>query len=161
MDPKEFEARLYAIRKGAECLEAADDPVKLMAHILEILLDVIPAKRGAILLNGPRASGDPKDFASGTYGQRGGGLTEGFAVDAKVLEFVYAKREACMSNDVMPAIMCAPLIPANSEIIGVIYLDTCELGTFEMDDLGALRALSKSAANLIQDSLLYRADRDL
>jgi hypothetical protein len=110
-------------------------------------------------LNGPRASGDPKDFASGTYGQRGGGLTEGFEVDAKALEFVYAK-EVCMSNDVMPAIMCAPLMTANWAIIGAIYLDTCELGAFEMDDLGALRALSKSAANLIQDSLLYRADRE-
>ena len=69
-----------------------------MAHILEILLDLILAKRGAILLNGPRASGDPEDFESGTYGQRGGGITEGFEVDGKALEFVYAKREACMSN---------------------------------------------------------------
>ena len=143
MAPEELDARSYALRKGLECLEAADDPVKLQAHLLEILLDLIPAKRGAVLLNGPRASADPKDFASGTYGQRGGGITEGFELDGKVLEFVYAKREPCMSNDVMPAIMCAPLIPANWAIIGVIYLDTCEPGSFEMDDLGVLKTLSK------------------
>ena len=64
MAPEELDARSYALRKGLECLEAADDPVKLQAHILEILLDRIPAKRGAVLLNGPRASADPKVFAS-------------------------------------------------------------------------------------------------
>ncbi len=53
MAPEELDARSYALRKGLECLEAADDPVKLQAHILEILLDLIPAKRGAVLLNGP------------------------------------------------------------------------------------------------------------
>ena len=118
------------------------------------------SRETAVLLNGPRASADPKDFASGTYGQRGGGITEGFELDGKVLEFVYAKREPCMSNDVMPAIMCAPLIPANWAIIGVIYPDTCELGSFEMDDLGVLKTLSKSAAKLIHKSLQYQAGRE-
>jgi hypothetical protein len=101
MAPEELDARSYALRKGLECLEAADDPVKLQAHILEIS---IGPKRGAVLLNGPRASADPKDLASGTYGQRGGGIMEGFELDGKVLEFVYAKREPCMSKT-----SCRPL----------------------------------------------------
>jgi hypothetical protein len=84
-----------------------------------------------------------------------GGVAEEFNVSGKALEFVYAHRQPCMSNDVMPAIMRAPLILPNSAIIGVIY-DTSELGTFEMDDLGVLKKLCGSAANLINDSLEYQ-----
>jgi hypothetical protein len=160
MDPKERENRLYALRKGVEALEASlDDPVKLQALFLEVLFDVLPAKRGAVLLSGPHATGDAEDFVSATYAERGCGLTEGFEVDAKTLKFVYAKREACMANDFMPALMCAPLITETETMIGVIYLDTSDLGTFEMEDLGALRAISRSAANLIQDSLDTEAGR--
>ena len=156
MDPKEIEARFNAIRKGGECLEAVGDPASMQALLLDTLFDLIPAKRGAILLNGPRVSPDPGDFMSVIYRQRGGGVGEEFEVSGKALEFVYAHRQPCMSNDVMPAIMCAPLILPNSAIIGVIYLDTSELGTFEMDDLGVLKKLSGSAANLINDSLEYQ-----
>jgi hypothetical protein len=101
-------------------------------------------------------SPDPGDFMSVIYRQRGGGVGEEFEVSGKALDFVYAHRQPCMSNNVMPAIMCAPLILPNSAIIGVIYLDTSELGTFEMDDLGVLKKLSGSAANLIYDSLEYQ-----
>lgn len=78
---------------------------------------------------------------SGSYGERGVRLIpDGFELDGKALEFVYANRVACMSNDAMPALMCAPLITAYGAIIGVIYLDTSELGT-------------TISAKLIRDSL--------
>jgi len=155
MDLEELNVAFLALQKQVESLAAAiDDTLQLQASLLESVLNMFPAKRGAILLNGPRASGDPEDFVSGIYGERGIGLIpHGFEVSGKALKFVYANREACMSNDAMPALMCAPLITANGAIIGVIYLDTSELGTFEMDELGMLRKISKIVAKLIRDSL--------
>jgi len=36
MDPKEIEARLNAIRKGGECLEAVDDPASMQALLTRL-----------------------------------------------------------------------------------------------------------------------------
>lgn len=157
VDPREMEARLYAIRKGGDYMEAFDDPDKMAGHLLEVLFYVIPAKQGAILLDGRRVSPDCWEFMDVFYRQRDG-RSEEFEVSSKALEVVYEKRQPCMSND-GPALMCAPLILPNSVMIAVVYLDTSELGIFEMDELGVLKQLSPGIANLIQDALESRADR--
>jgi hypothetical protein len=108
MDLEELNNAFLALQKHVQSVAAA-----IEASLLKSVLNMFPAKRGAILLNGPRASGDPEDFVSGIYGERGVGLIpDGFEVSGKALKFVYANREACMSNDAMPALMCAPLITA-------------------------------------------------
>jgi GAF domain-containing protein len=157
MDPKQ--ARSYLLQKSRELLNFLDDPAGLQGHVLEVLLGLTPAKRGAILLYDTTQPPDPRNFSSYIYAERPPVPGDELEFSSKALDFVYANRQACMSNDARPAMMCAPLILPDSTTIGLIYLDTSELGIFEMDDLGVLKDLAGSAANLIHDSLKRQARR--
>jgi hypothetical protein len=68
-----------------------------------------------------------------------------FQVSEKALEFVYTYRQPYMSLDAM----CAPLLPGDWTIIGVIYLDKRGRGGFEIEDMEVLQTISGSAAKLI------------
>jgi GAF domain len=159
MNPAELEARLDAIREDAAALEYVGDPYRMQTFILDALFELIPAKQGAILLNWYDVPPDSYEFRSVIYRQRGGGTPEEeFELNSKALDTVYTAMKPCMSNDGLPAIMCAPLVLPTDEMIGVIYLHGAELGEFDPADMGVLKKLSDAVAELIDDWSEYDDD---
>ena len=118
---------------------------EVQARILGFAFEMIPAHRGAILMNGPRVSPDPKDFSSLTCRDRDYDDAIQFPLSRKVLDEVYARGEPCLSNDVVP-ILCIPII-ASGRLRGAIYLEGMPQSRgFEPEHIHFLTALSDAAA---------------
>jgi hypothetical protein len=86
MDLEEVE-RLYALRRSKEPLEDYDEPIRVQAHIVNLLFDLIPANRVAILLERPDSNWPPtppEDWKSALYAKRKGNVRR-FKVNAESL----------------------------------------------------------------------------
>jgi transcriptional regulator with GAF, ATPase, and Fis domain len=140
-----FQNAADVLRKLPRAMNAGFDVDELQARILDFAFDLIPAYRGAILVNGPRVSPDPADFKSRICRDRDFDGPISFPMSRKVLDEVYAKRKPYLSNDV-PPILCVPLIVLG-RVCGALYLEgKQQSGGFEEEHLSFLEALSDNAA---------------
>jgi transcriptional regulator with GAF, ATPase, and Fis domain len=104
-----------------ESLNALHDVDLLLARLLDLAFEMIPALRAAIWLNGPRVSPDPADFISKIQRERGSDQPARFVVSQDVLKEVFSRRDAVLTSNVVPTI-CAPLV-FETGIRGVIYME--------------------------------------
>src|SRR5262245_8209490 len=130
----------------------------IQARVLEMMFEVMPVGRGAILLVGH----NPDDFISGTYRERESRVNEPFRISRTVLRQVMRDGVAVMGNDVLTdtafrsteslvasqirSLMCVPLIVFGARL-GVIYADTTNPGA-RIDEyhLKLLTAIASIAA---------------
>jgi transcriptional regulator with GAF, ATPase, and Fis domain len=117
-----YKALLTGFVHMLEALNTIPDLPSLQAQLLDFAFEVVPALRGAIMLNGRHVGYDAADFTSRTFRQRGyEGNDAEFWLSSQVLKEVYSERRPVLSNNIKPT-LCAPLI-FDGSIRGVLYLE--------------------------------------
>jgi adenylate cyclase len=134
-------ATLRAILGITSSINAIRDPDRLQERLLELIFEVLPAKRAAILLVGHK----PDAFVSGTYGERGISGEAKFVVSPSVTGQVLSEMVVALINDANP-ILCVPLSVFDTKL-GVIYLEGAETPDgFDHDHVQLLAAIAGIAA---------------
>ncbi len=135
---------------------------ELVREILDAVLEMIPADRGAVLL----ARGE-KDFSS-VYGKHREHHSNPVRVSRTVVEHVMRERVAVLTNDIktsetlksaeslvaekISSLMCVPLIVVE-KLLGVIYLDTSDaIVHFDEAHLQLLAAIAGMAAVSLENA---------
>jgi len=149
---------LAALLRISTAISGIRNPEDLEARVLEMIFEVMPVQRGAILLVGH----DPADFIAGTYRERDSDLGEPFRISRTVARQVLREGVAVMGNDVLAdqafaateslvasqirSVFCVPLMVFQSKL-GVIYADTTHAGAhFDEHHLHLLTAIASIAA---------------
>jgi Nif-specific regulatory protein len=148
-------AALLKISTAINGIRKAED---LQIRVLEMIFEVMPVERAAILLVGQNAD----EFISGTYRERGSDATHPFRISRTVVRQVLRDGVAVMGNDVLTdrafepteslvasqirSLLCVPLIVFGSKL-GVIYADTTHPGAhLDEHHLHLLTAIASVAA---------------
>src|SRR5262249_55884071 len=95
---------LENVSKSRDTLEDRD---QLLTHLLNLNFSAIPARRGAILLNGPRMGAAESDFETKVFCERDYNGPQRFffsSVDSAALEWVYGKRMGYITNKPIPVL---------------------------------------------------------
>ncbi len=136
----------------------------LQRHLMELIFEVIPAERGAILL-----TGESKEEFFSIFGVDKAAAEENRPVQVSrtIIFKVLEEKSAIMSNDVMgqPAlataqsiiasrihsILCVPLI-SFEKLLGVIYLDASDARSrFDKEHLELMTAVASVAAMALEN----------
>jgi Nif-specific regulatory protein len=159
---------LSALMKVSTTINAIRGVEELQQTLLELLFEVVPAERGAILLTDPGPQGDPLEFASVFGLDRRRGQDESIKVSRSVTKWVLQHGESLLINnqtegvdfesadsliaDRPGSILCVPLIMLE-RTLGVIYLDTKEPeSVFDKDHLQLVSAISAITAVAIENA---------
>ena len=166
-------AREQTVSHVNDALGTLTDLHDLFARMLELVFEVLPADRGAVLL---------RDSKTGTFDVEAirmrdpSGQTPPRAsrtLIAKVCE----EKVAVLSSDArsdqrfdagasivdqgIRSVMCVPLVRDNT-VLGVIHIDTeVQTGAFGEDDLRMLNRIGHAAAIAVQNALRYRENKTL
>ncbi len=148
-------AALLRISTAINGIKKAED---LQQRVLEMIFEVMPVERGAILLVG----NNPEEFISGTYRERGSEVNEPFRISRTIARQVLRDGVAVMGNDVLSdqqfepteslvasqirSLLCVPLMVFGAKL-GVIYADTTHPGAhLDEHHLHLLTAIASVAA---------------
>jgi len=137
----------------------------LQRKLLQLIFEVIPAERGAILLGGKQ----PEDLVSSCYWSRQQSPTDRpMQVSRTILERVMSEGVGLWSNDVLQdaagaesiirarisSLLAVPLV-AFEKTLGAIYLDSQTSGRcFEQEDLQLLTGIAGIAAAALENALI-------
>ena len=129
-------AALLKISTAINGIRTAED---LQVRVLEMIFEVMPVERAAILLVGQ----NPDEFISGTHRERGSNAVHPFRISRTIASQVLRDGVAVMGNDVLTdrafepteslvasqirSLLCVPLIVFGSKL-GVVYADTTHPG---------------------------------
>ncbi len=136
----------------------------LQRRLLELVFEVIPAERGAILL----VSGDLETFSSVFGWDRIPGTERPVQVSRTIIRQVLQERVGMLSNDVpesngfseseslaacrISSLLAVPLL-LFQKLLGAIYLDTCDPATrFDADHLQLLTGIAAIAAVALENA---------
>ena len=159
---------LSALMKVSTTINAIRGVEELQKTLLELLFEVVPAERGAILLTDPGSQGDSSEFASVFGLNRQSEQDESINVSRTVTNWVLQQGESLLINNQAQAkgfesadslttegpgsILCVPLVMLE-RTLGVIYLDTKEPDTvFDKDHLQLVSAISAITAVAIENA---------
>ena len=158
---------LSALMKVSTTINAIRGVEELQKTLLELLFEVVPAERGAILLTDAGPEADENEFGSVFGLDRKGGQDESIKVSGKVTKWVLSHGESILitnqaetpdfasdslQSDKPVAVLCVPLIMLE-RTLGVIYLDTTEPETlFDRDHLQLVSAISAITAVAIENA---------
>jgi two-component system, NtrC family, response regulator HydG len=159
---------LSALMKVSTTINAIRGVEEIQQTLLELLFEVVPAERGAILLTEPGPQGDALEFALVFGLDRRGGQDESIKVSRSVTKWVLQHGESLLINnqtesrdfesansliaDRPGSILCVPLIMFE-RTLGVIYLDTKEPeAVFDKDHLQLVSAISAITAVAIENA---------
>lgn len=158
---------LAALMKVSTTINAIRGLPELQKKLLELMFEVVPAKRGAILLVDSKEKPEEQEFASVFALDRVKGPAETIEVSATVARQVLRDRTALLISDRdetrslelknvadAPAgsVLCVPLIMTGSSL-GVLYLDTNEPDIhFDSDHLQLASAIASIAAVAIENA---------
>ena len=148
-------AAVLRISTAISGLKKAED---LQKRVLEMMFEVMPVERGAILLAGQ----NPDEFISGMYREHGSEITPPFRISRTIARQVLHEGVAVMANDVLNdqqfqpteslmasqirSLLCVPLLVFGSRL-GVIYADTTRLTEhFDEHHLHLLTAIASVTA---------------
>jgi Nif-specific regulatory protein len=155
---------LSALMKVSTTINAIRGLEELQKKLLELLFEVVPAERGAILL----ADEEPGQFGSMIGMDRYGKLDDAIKVSRTVAQQVLKEGVALLSNDsgegevtnpsesliasATSSLLCVPLVMLE-RTLGIIYLDTSEPATqFDNDHLQLVSAIAGIAAVAIENA---------
>ena len=158
---------LSALMKVSTTINAMRSMEELQKTLLELLFEVVPADRGAILLT-ERHSGEQTPFASVFGLDRRRGPDESIKVSRTVTKWVLQQGEALLINNQSEqkgleasdsliaerpgSVLCVPLIMIE-RTLGVIYLDTKEPDTvFDKDHLQLVSAIAAITAVAVENT---------
>jgi Nif-specific regulatory protein len=159
LSPTERVARdLHTLLKISTVVNSANSAPEMRRRLLELIFEVVPADRGAILLT---AEGSEELLPSATYGRAANG-DEAIVVSRTVAMRALMERVSILIKDVSSdsslgdaeslvasearAILCSPLL-VKDEAQGVIYLDTPDSSvSFDEHHLQLLTAIAGIAA---------------
>jgi Nif-specific regulatory protein len=136
----------------------------LQRRLLELIFEVIPAERGAILL----VSEDINDFSSVFGRDKTPGTERPVQVSRTIIRQVLQERVGMLSNDVLEttglssseslvtsrisSLLAVPLM-LFEKLIGVIYLDACDAAVrFDEDHLQLLTGIAAIAAVALENA---------
>lgn len=159
---------LSALMKVSTTINAIRGVEELQKTLLELLFEVVPAERGAILLIDPAPQGDASEFVSVFGLDRRRGQDESIKVSRTVTRWVLQNGESLLINNQSEAkgfqsadslmtqrpgsILCVPLVMLD-RTLGVIYLDTKEPDVvFDKDHLQLVSAISAITAVAIENA---------
>lgn len=153
---------LSALMKISTRINAIHGLEELQKTLLDLLFEVVPAQRGAILL-----SHDGSEFASLFGLDRVRGADSTIKVSRTITQKVMSDGVALLSNqpandsalateslisDPPASVLCVPLLMLGRRI-GAIYLDTIELGVqFNKDHLHLVTAIAGIAAVAVENA---------
>ena len=159
ISPTERVARdLHTLLKISTVVNSANSTEEMQRRLLELIFEVVPADRGAILLT---AEGSEELVPSATYGRTING-DESISVSRTVATRALTERVSILIEDVASdmslanaeslvasearAILCSPLV-VHDEAHGIIYLDTRDSSVaFDEHHLQLLTAIAGIAA---------------
>jgi transcriptional regulator with GAF, ATPase, and Fis domain len=126
---------LAALLRISTAINGIKKAQELQGRVLEMMFEVMPIERGAILLTGPNSD----DFASGVYRDALTKATDPFRISRTIARQVLFDGVALMANDVLNdqqfnpseslvasqirSLLCVPLLVFGSKL-GIIYADT-------------------------------------
>ncbi len=136
----------------------------LQRHLLEMIFEVVPAQRGAILLAGK----SPEEFASVFGWHKGSGPDRAVRASRTIVQSALQRGVSILSNDVqdgsdykgaqslvsaqVTSVLAVPLI-AYEKKLGVLYLDSSKPGDrFDEGHLQLLSAISGIAAVALENA---------
>jgi transcriptional regulator with GAF, ATPase, and Fis domain len=157
---------LSALMKVSTTINAIRGVEELQKTLLELLFEVVPADRGAILLTNNNGEAPDSEFASVFGLDRMRGPDQSIRVSRTITGAVLKQAESLLINnaeakgleapsiveDRPVSILCVPLIMLD-RTLGVIYLDTKEPETvFDKDHLQLVSAISAITAVAIENA---------
>jgi Nif-specific regulatory protein len=157
---------LSALMKVSTTINAIRGVEELQRTLLELLFEVVPADRGAILLTSNSAEVQDSEFASVFGLDRMRGPDQSIRVSRTITGAVLKQGESLLINnaeakgleapslvdDRPVSILCVPLIMLD-RTMGVIYLDTKEPDTvFDKDHLQLVSAISAITSVAIENA---------
>src|SRR5262245_23473126 len=126
---------LAAVLRISTAINGIRKPEELQRRVLDMMFEVLPIERGAILLNGHQFD----EFVSGVYHDRMSDGCEPFRISRTIARQVLRDGVAVMANDVLKdqqfrptdsivasqirSLLCVPLLVFGAKL-GVIYADT-------------------------------------
>ena len=116
-----YRGAAQALVGSAEAVNDATDAGDLLARLLDGWFEMIPAIRGAILLNSRHGRPEPQNFISRIYRHRNSSDPAPFIPSEKVLSQAYETGQPVVNNEVTPT-LCLPL-RVSGAMRGVIYLE--------------------------------------
>ncbi len=149
---------LAALLRISAAINAIRNQDELQARLLELIFEVLPAERAAILLLGHNAD----EFVSGTYRQQGAAPAGPFRFSHTVTRHVLREGVAVMANDIaadpsfipteslvassVRCVLCVPLIVFEQKL-GVVYADATDLSAqFDQTHLQLLTGIAAIAS---------------
>lgn len=158
---------LTALMKVSTTINAIRGLADLQQKLLELLFEVVPAKRGAILLESTTEPGAAPDFSSVFGLDRLKGPDETVKVSRTVAHQVFKEGSAILIGDKFDtadpdspslveqhtsSVLCVPLI-MTGRTLGVVYLDTNEPDVrFDEDHLQLVSAIASISAVAIENA---------
>src|SRR6266550_4806015 len=158
---------LSALMKISTTINAIRGVEELRKTLLELLFEVVPAERGAILLTAEHAKDEELEFASVFALHRHRGPDQSIKISRTITKAVLQKRESILIanqqgapsleseslvRDRPHSILCVPLIMLDRPL-GVIYLDTREPDVdFDKDHLQLVTAIAAISAVAIENA---------
>jgi transcriptional regulator with GAF, ATPase, and Fis domain len=158
---------LSALMKISTTVNAIRGVEELRKTLLELLFEVVPAERGAVLLTAEHAKDEDMEFDSVFALHRHRGPDKSLRISRTITRTVLEAREAILISNQPEApslqseslvrdrphsILCVPLIMLDHPI-GVIYLDTREPDAdFDKDHLQLVTAIAAISAVAIENA---------
>ena len=158
---------LSALMKISTTVNAIRGVEELRKTLLELLFEVVPAERGAVLLTAEHGKDEDMEFDSVFALHRHRGADKSLRISRTITRSVLEGREAILISNQPEAprmqseslladrphsILCVPLIMLNRPI-GVIYLDTREPDAdFDKDHLQLVTAIAAISAVAIENA---------
>jgi Nif-specific regulatory protein len=125
---------LSALLKVSSAISGIKNPEELQARVVEMIFEVMPVERSAVLLLGNNS----QDFISGTYRERGSAVNQPFRISRTIARQVLRDGVAVLANDILSdkqihpteslvagkirSLLCVPLMVFGAKL-GVIYAD--------------------------------------
>ncbi len=162
-------AKLKALIAISQSLARAVTLQDVLPKVLDALFIIFPqAERGFILLK-ERGTGK---FVPRAAKQRRERAHQSMRISRTILQQVVEKKEAILSADAatdmrfemaqsivdfqIHSVMCAPMLSAEGEVLGVIQVDTSDqLARFTDDDLEVLASVACQAAIAVENAQLH------
>ncbi len=162
---------LSALMKVSTTINAVRETVELQRTLLELLFEVVPAERGAILLTEEGPVSEETRFVSVFGLDRKRGPDQSIRVSRTITKSVLRQGEAVLINNQLNSnrtvqkldseslivdrpnsVLCVPLIMVD-RTLGVIYLDTRDPeGCFDKDHLQLVSAIAAMTAVAIENT---------
>ncbi len=155
---------LAALKKTAAALISHFPVHELMARILELVFDAVPAQRGALLLR-------TREGRLDVVARQGFGADEDIRVSRTLIDTVVGEKKALLTMDALSddrfgraesimmegirSILCAPLVSNERGVLGLLYLDDpVSREKFNQDTLRMVGLIANLAAVKIENHYL-------